>query len=187
MNHTTIPINFERINSSSDMVSLEFIRTLFEEAFPPDERRAFDRLLSLTDTEKAFRLYRLSVGNRAVGMLSFWEWDDWLYVEHFAFERSQRGGGYGGRTLEHLIGVKQRPIVLEVEMPEDETSIRRIHFYERLGFRLWSAFSYIQPPYDASKRPLELRLMVHGGIEPTPEHFAAISERLYRVVYGVCQ
>ena len=38
------------------------------------------------------------------------------------------------------------PVVLEVEMPTDEMSKRRIGFYERLGFELDNQV-YHQPPY----------------------------------------
>ena len=58
------------------------------------------------------------------------------YGEHFAVDPDERGGGYGGKALRLLCEELQTPVVLEVELPFDEMSRRRIGFYQRSGFTL---------------------------------------------------
>ena len=48
-----------------------------------------------------------------------WEIEDFLYIEHFAVKEEYRNGGYGGMLLDALLAEKKRPMVLEVELPED--------------------------------------------------------------------
>jgi hypothetical protein len=52
----------------------------------------------------------------------------------------------------------QLPVVLEVELPNTEVAIKRIQFYERLGFSLLSN-DYFQPPYEKKALPIPLLLM----------------------------
>ena len=52
----------------------------------------------------------------------------------FAVDPAQRNGGHGKNVLNHLCQLLQHPIVLEVEMPEEEMAQRRINFYKRQGF-----------------------------------------------------
>ena len=46
-----------------------------------------------------------------------------------------------------LISSTEKPIILEVERPVSQDAVRRIDFYESLGFHL-NVFDYIQPPID---------------------------------------
>ena len=72
-----------------------------------------------------------------VGFITYWDFDSFYYVEHFATNPALRNGGYGKRTLEYLCNYLKHPIVLEVERPVEEMAKRRISFYQRQGFTLW--------------------------------------------------
>ena len=48
----------------------------------------------------------------------------------------RRNGGIGAEAMKQFLAFCGTPVVLEVEMPADEMSKRRIGFYERLGFKL---------------------------------------------------
>lgn len=72
-----------------------------------------------------------------VGFITYWDFNDFYYVEHFAIDPTLRNGGYGKKTLDYLCKELDRPIVLEVEMPVEEMAKRRINFYQRQGFVLW--------------------------------------------------
>ena len=48
------------------------------------------------------------------------------------------------------------PIILEVEFPETEIQMKRIRFYENLGFKV-NSYSYSQPSYhNAECVPLQI-------------------------------
>lgn len=68
---------------------------------------------------------------RFAATFATWEIEDFLYIEHFAVKEEYRNGGYGGMLLDALLAEKKRPMVLEVELPEDALTRRRIGFYER--------------------------------------------------------
>ena len=76
-----------------------------------------------------------------------------------------------------------KPIILEVEVPLDEMSKRRIGFYERLGFILRNDIFYFQPPYEEGMNGLELKLMHTGNLEKSL--LEKYSEEIKKVVYGI--
>lgn len=73
-------------------------------------------------------------------------------------------------------------MVLEVEPPVTEQAIRRIKFYERLGYQTFPD-AYYQPAYHEGYPPLELRLM-QKGLTPG-ETFLSIKNQLYKYVYNL--
>ena len=107
-----------------------------------------------------------------IGFITYWDFDRFYYVEHFATNPALRNGGYGKRTLEHLCEHLKYPIVLEVERPVEEMAKRRINFYQRHGFTLWEKDYY--PMY----------LMVHGNLDAEKD-YEEIRHKLHTVVYGV--
>ena len=94
-----------------------------------------------------------------VGFITYWTFDDFVYVEHFAIDSNTRGQGYGRETLKNFVEITDKPIILEVERPEDEMSIKRISFYESCGFKYWKDVDYTQPPYEKGYPHLPLKLM----------------------------
>ena len=83
--------------------------------------------------------------------------------------------------MEELVRKYQKQICLEVELPEDELTRRRIGFYERNGF-VFNEYPYIQPPISKGKSPVPLRIMTYGEAI-TRETFEAMKNVLYRSVY----
>ena len=107
---------------------------------------------------------------------------DFYYIEHFAIDPSLRNGGYGKRVLESIQTKLQGPIVLEVEEPTEEMSIRRINFYKRLNFTLHEK-PYMQPPYRTGDSGLPMLLMTYGDIDMEKD-FDKVKNMLYKEVYG---
>ena len=84
--------------------------------------------------------------------------------------------------LEHIA----KPLVIEVETPDNELSIRRIGFYRRNGMRLWEGYDYMQPPYRPAGNALPMLLMSSGDIDPQADYTDVVST-IHRKVYGVCE
>lgn len=118
---------------------------------------------------------------RAAGFLAVWEFEFFIYIEHFAVDPALRNSGTGSAMLKELVKQYQKLICLEVELPEDELTRRRIGFYERNGF-VFNEYPYIQPPISKGKSPVPLRIMTYGEAI-TRETFEAMKNVLYRSVY----
>ena len=132
---------------------------IMEEAFPPSELRTQEGQEALL-AQSQYRLYAFYEEERCCGICGIWEWDDFVYVEHLAVAPQKRNGGMGSKILQALIAAKQKAVLLEVELPENEISRRRIGFYERNGFQL-NPYDYLQPPMRAGQPMFPLRLMTY--------------------------
>lgn len=158
----------------------EALRLLYEQSFPPEERRDW---CALPVDNPAFKLWAIVDDDIdeepvEVGLVTVWEFDGFSYVEHFAVQPGLRGAGVGSWVLSQL----REPVILEVEpagsTPEAE---RRIRFYERNGFRVLDV-PYVQPPYSPELSELELKLMLRGDIEDIDAVIKTIHKNVYNKV-----
>ncbi len=174
-------ITFTRIHTA-DQSLYQFMEDLMVASFPKEEYRELPILQKYTDTKEYFYNLIILDDDTPVGFITYWDLNEFFYVEHFAIDSSRRNGGYGKQVLEWLQTQLNKPIVLEVELPTEEMAQRRISFYERHGFVLWKE-KYAQPPYRPGEAYLPMSLMVYGDI--SPEKFSPIRSAIYREVYGV--
>ena len=159
---------------------LKSIKVWYEEAFPVHERRNFDELVDLLPCPD-MHVCALMNQEQLVGFIIYWQWNDVVFVEHFAIDPEQRGKQFGQQALAILLRIPYRYVILEVERPIDETSQRRVRFYERQGFTL-NPFHYVQPPYQPGKPAVPMRLMSIPAITDE-EEFINISDRIKERVY----
>ncbi len=143
------------------------INNIYESSFPIDERRDYENFINILNSKSnIFSLEAAFTENgEIVGFISHWDFEDFIYIEHFAVDEELRGHGYGRTIIESFQSRTHLPIILEVELPDCEMSIRRINFYERLGFTLHSNVKYIQPSYGEGRKEIELKLMTYGKID----------------------
>ena len=115
-----------------------------------------------------------------VGLLYWWQFNDFRYIEHFAVSQELRGRRIGERALQFFVSQSLLPVLLEVECPEERNpfALRRIAFYERNGFRVVNR-PYRQPPYHAGEDWLPMRLMMAGerGCEADIERMCTILQK----------
>ena len=133
------------------------IRVLYESCFPQAERREWEQVLTLLRTSGSMEIHELRVNEQFTGFLIGWQLPDFYFIEHFAIQPQFRGQQYGG-TVISILQSKHPCIVLECEPPSDDYSIRRISFYEKLGFAQFP-FPYFQPAYRTGEAPLAMLLM----------------------------
>ncbi|MEG1585392.1 MAG: GNAT family N-acetyltransferase [Bacteroidales bacterium] len=161
---------------------MQLVETIYIDSFPVEERRPFLKLYKLLTDNSFFRMYIIRKNGDAIGFITTWNFDNCVYVEHFALQADKRGGGAGSFALSELSYMNSKPIILEVEHPTTEMAKRRIFFYERAGFKLWPHIPYIQPPYEPHGEPVELILMTKGDLDLTQEA-GNIIPLIYREVY----
>lgn len=121
--------------------------------------------------------------DKVASFISYWEFADFRYIEHFATVAAMRGEGIGSKLLSDFLSQSQMPVVLEVEIPQTAMARRRIEYYTRMGFTLQKEYHYIQPPYSAEKNELEMKLMTYGDIQhgDLARYVAEIKKHVYNV------
>lgn len=107
---------------------------LYCAAFPVEERRGRDSHEQALRDEH-FQACRLEEGGEFVGLLTWWQWEGMLYIEHLAIAEEKRGKGYGHAALAELQRSSGQDIILEIEPVCDEATARRLAFYSSCGFR----------------------------------------------------
>ncbi len=142
---------------------------LYNESFPPDERRELKDEEHLANFIKMkggkFNAFAAKDGDLFLAFLSYWTFEGYTYIEHFAVVPEHRGKRIGALMLNHLFKEVSPNVLIEVEKPEGEEQKRRIKFYERNGFRVREEFDYTQPAYSSDKSPVEMLLMTHGDVD----------------------
>ncbi|MGM9826428.1 MAG: GNAT family N-acetyltransferase [Paludibacteraceae bacterium] len=167
-----------------------WLEQLWSASFPSNERRDTEAQRYNTDVRTNFHCLLAEDEGTPVGFITYWYFGGFCYGEHLATDPACRNHGYGARILAALRALLDKqyaasmPFVLEVEMPTDDLSRRRIAFYERNDFTLWRDCAYMQPPYRATDTPLPMLLMAQGSLVPEQD-FSRVKATIHREVYGV--
>lgn len=130
---------------------------IYERSFPRCERRsaeAYDAALA----DERFSAEGIRLDGRIVGILFHWRGEGFRYVEYLAFAPEMRGRSLGSQVLTEFCDREPTPVVLEIEPPEEETAIRRLEFYRRLGFSE-NPYPYVHPSYSRPFEPHRLVLL----------------------------
>jgi ribosomal protein S18 acetylase RimI-like enzyme len=171
-------IELERIRSA-DHKYFPDLFNLYQESFPREERREWNALVAVLN-EKAICFSAVTCGTGVFGLVVFWEFDGFIYIEHLAVKPDHRGKGIAGSVLGILHGIG-KPILLEVEIPFDEASSRRVAFYNRCGFTALPC-DYFQPPYREGELLLPMMLFSNQS-EWEPEMLAGFIDLFQSEVY----
>lgn len=168
-----------------------FVEELMHASFPESERR--DDILQRrnTDFNSKFSTYLITEDNNStedvsktetyIGFITLWNLDGFTYAENLATSPKVRNKGYGAKIIEALLNMVEGTIVLEVELPEDELSKRRIGFYKRCGFELCNK-PYMQPPYRKDGESIPMHIM-YTGKDNIDNEFNSIVKDIYLNVY----
>lgn len=159
-------------------------RQIYLDSFPPEERREWEQIVAFAeDKEHPLTFFSIYDEGMPVGFLTAWRFDNFSYIEHFAFDAAVRGRGLGSQVLDMLKDelADDGSLVLEVE-PESqsEEARRRIGFYQRRGLRIVDK-EYIQPPYRPGLPSVPLWIMAYGD---TPVDTEEVTRVLHREIYG---
>lgn len=159
----------------------EDIFALMEISFPKEEYRNYENQKRLLLNEKYKTITELDDKNNLLGFILYWELKNFNFIEHFAVNPNTRGKGIGSKMLKDFIEKSKNTIILEVEIPKDEISKKRIHFYEKNGFFL-NKYNYFQKPLRKNTQPQKMYLMSYPK-EISKEEFENIKSEIYKYVY----
>ena len=152
------PYQVHQINNQDDKYFDEFWR-IYNASFPLNEKRTLDQQTSVFNKPD----YRLNVfisDYQLLGFISFWRADDFIFIEHLAVAPELRNRGFGKTILKPFIESYSQPVILEIELPVDSITRRRLHFYESLGFQL-NEQGHSQPPYHIGESPVPMKILSH--------------------------
>lgn len=129
---------------------------LYEKSFPVAERRKLDDHLRASGNEY---FHPLSVweNNELLGIVFYWEWDNYRYVEYLAVAPELHGRGYGAQIIKQIRD-SEHIIILEIDPLINDLSVRRLQFYERAGFTL-TPYRFMHLPYRLDGAPQELLIL----------------------------
>ena len=168
---------------TSDAEYYSFTERLLTDSFPQNEYRDLCDFRKYTDSNPLFHNNIIFEKEKLLGFITYWDFPHFVYAEHFAIDKSFQGRGYGAFSLYLLKKVISKPIVLEVELPINTQSIRRIKFYQRQGFILWNNY-YEQPPYRPTDSSYPISIMLYGNMNGFVD-FQEVRGTIYKEVYGV--
>lgn len=169
--------------STSDLQHYKFMEELLVDSFPPEEYRQLEQLREFTDRTGNFHNNIIFDDDLPIGFITYWDFGNFYYVEHFATNPALRNGGYGKRYAGISMRLLKTPHCTRSGASlVEEMAKRRIGFYQRQGFVLWKK-DYRQPPYKPGDHFLPMYLMVHGNLDPEKD-YEDIKHKLHTVVYG---
>lgn len=143
---------------------------LYTASFPRNEQwREEDYARAFSDP--AFTAAGVWREEQLIGILFYWKGEGFHYVEHLAVSPALRGKQMGSAILKAFCA-QVGDVILEIDPPVDVISIRRLHFYERLGFHE-NPYEYIHPSFSRPFLAHKLVLMSY------PEPIACEKARLF--------
>lgn len=148
-------IELIRVTSAKDH-QLPRLLELYRESFPPEERRDDALLMDMLESP-LMHFMAILRKNELTGFILYWDFNDFGFVEHFAIFPHLRRESAGSRVLQQLRKTFPK-LLLEVEIPYDSLSERRLKFYSRNGFHVLN-IPYAQPPYRKGETHLPMFLL----------------------------
>ena len=159
-------MEFLRIDKS-DKKRWNRVWELYESSFPIAERRKMkDHLRACSDAH--FHPVSAWEGGELIGLLFYWEWDQYRYLEYLAINPELRGHGFGSQLLRYLRD-SEHTIILEIDPLVNELSVRRLQFYERAGFTL-TPYRFVHLPYRLEGQPIELLILSYPKMITKEQH-----------------
>ena len=163
-------------------VNEKTFNTVFDKmktAFPYEERRDYSDQKECLEN-KYFKFFEIYDCDLAVGFTALWVFENFVFIEHIAIDEDKRGSGYGSKAIELIKEKYNKPLILEAEAPVTEQQIKRIKFYNRLGFNV-NSFNYTQPSYHGGEGVPLLILSYPNKL--TDEEFDEFLRETRREVY----
>ena len=140
---------------------------LYEKSFPVAEIRKKDDHLRACSDERFFPLSAWE-GQQLIGLMFFWEWDSYRYLEHLAVNPDLRGNGYGSQLVRYLRN-SDHTIILEIDPLVNELSVRRLQFYERASYTL-TPYRFVHLPYRIDGQEQELLILSYPEMISKAQH-----------------
>jgi len=163
------------------MEEFDIFYQILVDHFPKKEVKEYSYLKGMFENGIAHALVKKK-DDTIIGALCYMEVEDYVFIDYFVIIDAYQGKQLGQQMLQYFKETMNKPIILEVELPTDDISKRRIAFYKRMGFVL-NEHEYVVPPIRSLKYPIYFLLMTDK--KPlTREKFDKIYPSILKIVYG---
>ncbi len=163
-------------------IDIDEFYNLLEDSFPYYEiyeKSHFEKLF----TNENYTVNACYEDRKLIGIVTWWRFEKFIYLEHLAVDKKLRGNGYGSVILNNFINSFDKPVVLECEPPETEIARRRLDFYISNGMIPNYEYKYVNPPM--RKDSPEYDLVIMSSRNPlTREEFVEWKDNVSKIVYG---
>lgn len=95
---------------------------------------------------------------QVVGYFCYWDFKDFIFGEHFAIFENLRNKGLGSKFLKFYLSKLKKPFIGEIEIPDNEISIRRRNYYLNKNFKILKT-DYTQPSYHNSNEGVSMYII----------------------------
>lgn len=175
----------ERIEALYCTSEIDYLKSIYDEAFPSCEQRDWGQILELNLSDSPLEMYRIWATelSSTVGFVTLWRTDRWLFGEHLAIDPCFRNRGWGASVV-RMIQIPEfyrGALILEVEPPVTEIASRRLSFYEREGMSIVDR-NYLQPDYQRKGNHLPLFLL--SNAEWSDSTLSRTVSEIYQNVYA---
>ena len=141
--------------------------SLYETSFPAIERRSLEEQKQIQNDSR-YKVHAYLDDKTFVGIVFYWDFDKFRFIEHFAVDSGFRGKSYGSKILNSLLN-SDKEVVLEIELINDEISKKRLKFYEKFDFKV-NDFKHYQVPFRQKQESLELLFLSHKRVLTNDEY-----------------
>lgn len=170
-------ISLRKITDAEDK-DFQKLMELYQEAFPEEERRDLAQLGAMLQAEQRMSFNAVECNGSLAGLFVYWDFGTFYYLEHLAVYPDMRNKKIGQQVLDWIKGNLQGLRLLEVERAETEMAIRRVHYYERNGYRVLDD-AYMQPPYRQGGEDYPLWLMGNHSDADLAAKVEVLKEAVY--------
>ena len=144
---------FYEIQSINDPLYHQFEK-IYVLSFPVFEQRNREQQ-QLAFKSELYHLCCIVEDNILNSFVAYWEFPEYIYIEHLAVNNDLKGRNIGTTTLQLLKKEVNKIIILEIDPIVDDISAKRLHFYEKLDFRI-NPYQHFHPSYNNNYPPHEL-------------------------------
>lgn len=148
--------SFYRISGTEDVWYKPFYE-IYAVSFPVYEQRNRNQQLTAF-SDGHYNLLVQKEEELLSSFISYWEFDDYIYIEHLAVNPELRGQNIGSQTLTAFAETTDKTIILEIDPLRDEIARKRLRFYQNLGYQL-NRYTHYHPPYNPEYPPHELLVL----------------------------
>lgn len=157
-------MEFHRITQVNDPLYEKALR-LYGISFPTHEQRENLSQVRILQQE-SYHFDVICDNGEFIGEILYWDIGGTYYIEHFCVLPAMRNKHYGQKILN---AYQVTPLILEIDPPVDDVSIRRKGFYERCGF-IENPYTHIHPAYHKENVGHTLVIMSSPKILETDEY-----------------
>ena len=168
-------MEIHRITQTGDPLYEKALQ-LYNISFPDHEQREALSQSQILEQD-AYHFDIVCDNGEFIGDILYWDLGSAFYIEHFCVLPTMRNKHYGQKILN---AYQSSPLILEIDPPVNEISVRRKKFYERCGF-VANPYIHIHPPYHHGNTGHELVVMSSPKML-TPDEYGQFNHYLQNTV-----